>query len=224
MQEYPKNDLEVFVIDNESKDKTLEIAKEFPVKIIINDKIKDAQVSTRLAYKVMKGELYLPFGADQRMVGTDWLKKMVLPFMENKDVVGSFFTYKIKGDESPLTRFLTLDWYSKDHFNCQRTPMYKFFTASIRESFIEKRERYYICQLKEGRIPPMPVGVSRKSFVDKTLYLQGNKLMELDTLVHLVRAGYDKFAYVPVGCYHYFVKDMRTLFRKRFRNIRRNYR
>lgn len=222
-QDYPRNKLEVFVIDNESTDKTVEIARKFPVKILVNKEIKDAQVSKRMAFGKATGEMYCHFDADLRMVGKNWLKRMVEPLIDDPEIVASFSSFRIKGDESPLTRFLTLDWYSKDRFSCQRTPMYKFFTVSITDTIVKKRKGYYLCQFSEGRVPPHGFGILRKKAVEKTLKLQGNKLMELDILVHLVRQGQRNFAYVPIGAYHYFVPDLKTLMSKRLRNIRRNY-
>ena len=47
--------------------------------------------------------------------------------------------------------------------------------------------------------------------------------MDLDNIVHLVRLGYKYFAYVEVGTYHYFVPNLKTLLKKRLRNISKNY-
>ena len=222
-QDYPKNKLEVFVIDNESSDRTVQIAQKYPVKILYNRKIKDAQVSKRIAFDKATGELYFHFDADLRMVGKKWLIKMISPLLDDSEITASFSSFKIKGDESPLTRFLTLDWYSKDHFSCQRTPMYKFFTVSITDTIIKKKNSYYLCLFEEGKVPPHGFGILRKKIVERTLKFQGNKLMELDILVHLIRLGYKKFAYVPIGAYHYFVPNLKTLLKKRLRNIKRNY-
>jgi glycosyltransferase involved in cell wall biosynthesis len=222
-QDYPKDKLEVFVIDNESTDHTLEIAKRYPVKILINKKKKDAQVSTRMAYGKSSGEFYSTIGADQRLADKFWLKRMVAPLINDPEITASYSSMKIKGDESPLTKFLTLDWYSPKRFSCQLTPMYQFFTTSVTDTYIEKKKGYFICKFEEGKIPPLGFGILRKSTIDKTLHLQGDKLMELDILVHLVRMGYQKFAYVPIGTYHYLFPDLKTVYRKRFRNISRNY-
>lgn len=222
-QDYPNSKLEVFVVDNESTDSTVEIAKKFPVKIMINKKVKDAQVSKRMAFDKATGELYMHFDADLRMVTKNWLKDMVRPMMEDSKIVGAFSGFVIKGDESPLTRFLTLDNYSPSGFSCQRTPMHKFFTISLPETIAEKRKNYSVCIFEKDRIPLPGLGLLRKKVVEKTIKFQGNKLMELDLIAHLVNMGYNKFAYVPVGLNHYTIPNIKILLSKRMRNIGRNY-
>lgn len=216
MQDYPHEKLEVIIIDNSSTDKTLEIAKKFPVKILHNKKIKDAEVSKRIGFEHSKGSLYMWIDADMEIASSGWIIKMVEPLLEDVSIVGSLSCFKIKGDETPLTKFLTLDAN-------QRDPIYQFFSPSIFQTIRENKNGYSICIFKKGMIPTHGFGIFKKDAVEKTIHLQGNKLMELDILAHLVNQGFNRFAFIPDGIYHYLMPDLRTLLWKRIRNIKRVY-
>lgn len=215
-QDYPRDRFEVIIVDNSSIDKTLEIAKKFPVKILINSGDKNAIVSKRIGFEHAKGSLYICIDADIEIDFSTWISKMVKPLVEDESIVATVSCIKIKGDEPPLTRFLTLD-------RGQRDPIYEFFSISIDPTIREKRNGYDLCIFQKNKIPPQSFGVYRKEAVEKTLHLQGNKLMELDLLVHLVNLGYNRFAFVSDGVYHNFMPNLRTLLWKRIRNIKRNY-
>jgi len=215
-QDYPKEKMEVIVIDNDSTDGTLQIVKQFPVRILFNKVSKNSIVSKRIGFENSKGTFYIWVDADMEIPSPKWMKNMIKPLMENPEIVASVTCFKIKGDEAPLTKFLTMDYN-------QRDPIYQLFSPSIYETIVEKKDGYYLCEFSKNKIPPHGFGFFRKNAVEKTLHLQGNKLMELDILAHLVNMGYTKFAFVPEGIYHYFMPDLKTLLNKRLRNIKRNY-
>ena len=84
-QNYPRELMEVIVIDDSSTDETVKIAKQYPVKIIISD-AKDAEVSVLKGLKAAKGEFYTFIAADMEYCTKRWLKMMAKPLMENKDI------------------------------------------------------------------------------------------------------------------------------------------
>jgi len=215
-QDYPKKLLEVFVVDNYSTDKTLEIAKKFPVKIIMN-KIKDAQRSKMLAFKKSTGEYFMYIDADIEFRNDQYLKMMLHPFLDDKNIVGSFTRMYIHKKDGAITRYLTFD-------PLQRDVVYELFSPTIEEVITEKRDSYYLCVYKEGKIPPAGRCLFRVSYLKKTPILNAIKFMDLDNLVILVRSGFDQFAYVPqAGYYHHHATSFSELIRKRLRNIQRNY-
>jgi len=221
-QDYPKNKIEVFVIDNYSSDKTLDVAKKYPVKILMNN-VKDAQVGKRMAFDMARGEFYSWIDSDMELADKKWFKKMTKPLIEDETIAASLATFKIKGDEAPLSKFLTLGALPPTNYSDQTDPIYQFFAPSMQSTIVAHKSGYYVCNYKLGKIPPMGVGLYRVNEVKKTVHLQGNKLMELDIFVHLINLGYEKFAYVPVGVYHDFMPNLKTLIRKRWRHIGRNY-
>ena len=215
-QKYPKNKFEVVIVDNYSEDKTVTIAKQFPVKIMYN-KIKDAQHSKMLAFKKARGELFLYLDADVELVGRNWFIKMVKPLLEDPEIVGSFTYYFQKLGDKPLNRYLTYHLIQCD-------PVYEFFSVSIPSTITEKRKGYKVCFFKPDKIPPEGRCLYWREKLLKTEVSRMDKFMELDILEILAKSGYNKFAWVPsAGFYHTHSQSLKQLFRKRLRNIERNY-
>lgn len=214
-QNYPKDSLEVIVVDDKSTDRTLEIAKKFPVNILISG-AHHGEISKMIGFKAAKGEFAIYLDADVELIGIDWFEKMLKPLTEDPDIIGSFTRKYAKKTDPSLERFLAFD-------PLQRDSLYQFFSASIEQTIIEKRKRYYICKYTSDKIPPAGRCLYRR---EKLLELvKGYKMfLELDFLVLLTKNGLNKFAYVPdAGLYHHHAKNITQLLKKRRYNLKKVY-
>jgi glycosyltransferase involved in cell wall biosynthesis len=215
-QDYPKELLDVYIVDNHSTDNTLAIAEQYPIQVLMNE-VKDAQYGKMMAFNASKGEIFFYMDADLMFREEDHLKKMIKPLLENPHIVGSFTKmYQIQGDNS-LNRFLTYD-------PLQRDPVYEYFSPAIEKTIVEVHNGYFLCKYTKDTIPPAGRNFYWRKILNQTSIAEGKKFMELDNLVILVNAGYNLFAYVPeAGEYHKHVSGIKQLLKKRLRNIRRNY-
>lgn len=215
-QDYPKKLLEVFVIDNYSEDKTLEIAKKYPVIILMN-KIKDNNNSKMIAFHKSKGDLFYFMDADLEFKSKDYLKKLVFPLLDNLLIVGSFGNMCSAPNDSSLNRFLTYDVH-------QRDPVLEYFSPSVYSTVVEKRKEYLLCKYQIDKIPPEGRCLFWKKKLLETPIAKGKKYMDLDNLVFLVKNGFYYFAYVPQAQkYHRHAQGIKSLVKKRLRNVNNNY-
>lgn len=214
-QKYPKDKLEVILVDDDSTDKTLEIAKNFPLKIFRNGK-HDGDLSATIGFTNATGDFFTAIGADMRFRGDRWFLKMIKPLIENPDLPAVFTRYYSHPKESIITRYLNLD-------PIQRDLVYQTFSIGFDKVIAQKKSGYYICEYKIDKMPPQTHGLyrikpMRKIVEDQKVYY------DMGNIVALVKAGYTKFGYVPnAGYYHFHAESMRHLLKKRMRNIQRSY-
>lgn len=215
-QDYPKELLEVIVVDNHSEDKTIKIAQKYSV-VILKNGIKDAQVSKMLGFNKSKGDLFYYMDADLEFKPNDYLKKLVLPLLENPSLVGASGRIVQSPKDTSLNRFLTYELH-------QRDPVLEFFSPSIKSTFVEKKNGYYLCKYNLNNIPPIGRCLYWKNKLMQTPIANAKKFMELDNLIFLVKNGFCDFAFVPrAEEYHRHVTGIKSLIKKRLRNIDRNF-
>src|SRR3989344_3228461 len=146
IQDYPKKDFEVLLIDGDSTDRTLEIAKKYRVKILNNSK-RAEEAARILGIKQAKGTILSFIDADNILVGKDWIKKMMKPF-DDKEISFAdtlYFSYRkndlivvkyqaLIGGDDPLTNYLgmysrfshiTGDWTDYPHRDEDKGEYYK---------------------------------------------------------------------------------------------------
>lgn len=96
---------EVIVVDSDSCDKTLEIARQFPVRIINASRNVNASKARNIGVKKSKGEI-LVFTDSDCVVGKDWLKTLIDALGNADGVTGAYYTLNTK---SSLARFVGYD-------------------------------------------------------------------------------------------------------------------
>lgn len=215
-QDYPQKLLEVLIVDNYSTDKTLYIAKQFPIKIIMS-KIKNNHVSKMIALHKAKGELFYYMDADLEFKYTDYLKRLVKPLLANPLIVGASGKVVQIPDDVGINRYLTHELH-------QRDPVLEYFSPSIMSTVIENNRDYYLCKYSLEKIPPIGRCLFWRSKIMQTPIPKLKKFIDLDVIAVLVECGFCYFAFVPKAEeYHRHVKDLGSLITKRLRNIDNNY-
>lgn len=84
-QDYPKELIEVLVVDGGSSDSTLDIARSYNTKIFHNAR-RLGEYGMQIAVQQACGDLLILFAADNGLVGNDWLKKVAGIFVQKSDL------------------------------------------------------------------------------------------------------------------------------------------
>lgn len=215
-QDYPLKFLEVFVVDNYSTDKTVEIAKKYPV-IVVMSKVKNNHVSKMIAFKKSTSDLFYYMDADLEFVSNDYLRQLVHPLLDDPRIVGSSGKVVQIPHDNSLNRYLTYEFH-------QRDPVLEFFSPCIKSTFVEKRFGYYLCQYTMDNIPPVGRCLFWRKKLLQTPIAKAEKFLDLDNIVLLVKNGFSYFAFVPEAQeYHRHVEGLQSLIQKRLRNITHNF-
>ncbi len=212
-QNYPKDKLEVFVIDKGSTDGTVENAKKYPVKIMY-DKEGNCETAKNIGLKNATGDLFMFIDADEELPGTEWFNYMIKPMLKNKKIVGSFSKFHQHPKYSPITRFITYD-------ELQGDPLLEFLVPKVSKVVAEQKEGYSLCKIKYDKIPQIGRCLLRREALLSIGMLEQKSYFDVEVISMLVNKGFDTFAYVPqAGYYHFHAKGVKELIRKRVRNIK----
>jgi len=217
-QVYPKNKVEIIVVDNGSTDNTIQIAKEYTDKVYTR-KVMDGGYSNRATgMRLATGDfVYMILEQDMELRSKYFIQKMVKPLLDNPNIVASFTREYPKSDQPWVTRFISYNPVQLD-------PLFEFLAPSIDETIIDRKEGYFLCEYFAGKIPPTTHMLFRKSFLKKTRVWKQEKDFDHDTIIGIVNSGYHLFAYVPdAGDYHHHAKNLKQLIGKRIRNLNNHY-
>ncbi len=215
-QDYPRELLEIIVVDDHSTDRTREIALEYGVTVIDNGR-RDIEYGKMLGLGMAGGELFCIIDADWMIRGKDWLRKMALPLMRDCKISAAVTCYYPHPDDPAINRYITMDPNQMD-------PIYSFFATHMEDTVTESREGYSLCEFILGKIPPVGATCLHRKDVLLPLISGYSRYADLDFLVLLVESGHSRFAYVPdAGIYHSHALSFGELCRKRLRNVRQCY-
>lgn len=214
--------VEIVIADGGSTDRTLEIAKKYKARIVKN-RLQTGEAGKAAGTKVAKGEIFAFIDSDNVLPGSNWLSKMVKPFLETGDVIASeplYFTYRKK--DYYLTRYFALlgmgDPLNLFIGNYDR---YSYISDKWTEIKVENyRKRGYLLVFLKDQIPT----IGANGFIIRREILQTypikDYLFDIDVLKFLSRNGQVKIAKVRVGIIHLFSGDILTFLRKQRRRIR----
>lgn len=215
-QNYPKDKVEIVVIDNGSIDKSAQVARNYTNKVTVNH--QNAYKNRADGMRKATGDfVFMMLEQDIELKSKNFIKDMIKPLVENNELVGSFTRDYPRQDQSWITRFLS-------YHPIQADPLFDFLTPSLESTLVEKRNGYFISKFTLGKIPMATHMFFRISSLKKTPVWTQEKDFDHDTIVKLVKAGYNLFAYAPsAGTYHNHAKDFHHFIFKRIRNLDNHY-
>lgn len=221
-QDFSKKDFEVLVIDGGSTDKTLEIVKNYPVKIL-NNPFRIEERARVQGIQKAKGEILCFLDADNFILDKEWIKKMIKPF-EDKEITGSdTLSYTFRKEDGLVTKYCSLIGGDDpiaiylglyDRFN-----YFKNDWTDFPYQVLEKNEIYTKIKLDTKKIPAMGSNgfLYRKKDLIKISY---EPFIHTDIIYKLVNSGHDKFAKVNTSLIHYLF-GVRDFFKKKTRRLKR---
>ena len=216
-QTIPREQLELFVVDDGSSDQTVRIAQQHSWIRILHSGARNPEVSKALALRESRGDFFMYLDADMELCGTEWFQHMLAPLHDDPHVSGAFTRQVARRTDPPINRYLSFD-------PLQRDPVYRWFTCAIEDVVLQWQNGYALCRYQLGKIPPAGLCLFRRSALDRAGINGTTPFMDLDNLVELVEAGCDRFAYVPAaGHYHRHASSLLELIQKRLRNLRHIY-
>lgn len=219
-QDYPKRKIEYLNIDGGSKDKTLEIIRRSPFNIVESPTKRNAEAQRSAGLHKAKHNLIVSIDADNYIYDKNWLKAMVKPFMENKDLVhANTLHYTYKKDTTLFNRYCALfgvlDPIVLYVGRPDRLQIYKKKWVGGKE--VKKTKDYIVVEHSLDTLPTVGCNgvVYRKDLLIKYAKSTPKDFLHIDVFADLVEKGFNKFAVVNNDLFHDTSSDLITLLRKR---------
>lgn len=203
-QKYPKNRMEIIIMDGGSTDKTIAIAKEFDVKVYFNEK-RLAEPGLAEAYKKAKGDYMVFMAADNILFDKEWTRKMMQPFLDDPQHIWAAFSLVLNfTNDNIWNKYLNED---SDPFST-----FVFGNGSHPSKFkklypIEKETSNYV--IYSYNLYNFPLIALAQCTILKT-GLKRDKVSENDDILPLIKIieQKKKIAFVKnTGLYHVSIKN-----------------
>ena len=221
-QDYPKNLIEHIVMDAGSENGTIELAKKFGCKVYVHPEFREEeQVRASLGFKKAKGKIILIIQSDNLVTSKDWIRRMVQPFLQNKDVFCTYTAhYSYKKNMSATTRYGAL-------IGANDPLISPFFLDKIEKvamttkrynkgEIISENKNYYVVKFEKHDFPPLGDNgqMVLRSVMEK---VNGDpkRYLHLDSFAKMFDLGYDTCGVVKTSVIHIITSDLIRLVTRR---------
>lgn len=234
-QQYPQDNIEHLVMDGGSTNGCVELARRYGCTVVVpKGQLRGEQVRPALGIMRAKGELVLILESDNILVGSDWLNKMVKPFLDNDKVVCSFSAYNTyEKDMALTTRYCALIG-SPDPtlYYLKKTEKIRLDQDSYdKGQILKETDDYWIVKFNPESLPTLGDNghMFRKSAMLEVLK-NPKTYTHTDAFAKMLERGYDTFAVVKNSLIHVMNPDvMKTVKRRvevkeKFTDFRRGQR
>lgn len=198
-QDYPKELLELIVVDGGSKDKTIFIAKKYGAKVInVSSDKQNAEYNKGVGVNFAKNEIIFLIDHDNILPHKHWFEKMIAPFLNYPSLVGveplRFFYDKkmtaldryfaLIGGSDPVAYYLGKNSHLSWMFD-------KYNLYGEARDFGE----YYIVKFSPRKIPALGGNGAaiRRELLLKHAKADPGHFFHIDVNVDLIKKGYNTY-------------------------------
>jgi len=114
-QDYPQNKIEILFVDGGSTDNTLVFAKNNKIKVIKN-KLILGDPGFAIGGEKATGEFVVFMGHDNELVQNNWIRLMLQPFLDDKDIAAAYPHLENKVTDNWLTKYVNTFTDPGNHF------------------------------------------------------------------------------------------------------------
>lgn len=219
-QDYPKNLIEHIVVDGGSKNGLIDLATQFKCKIIIRGDLQE-EINARMliGVKSAKNSIIAIIETDNIPTNTDWLRRMIEPFLVDKKIFCTFNAYNsFSKNMSLLTKYCALFGISDPvlYYLGKSEKMSWHNLIYSKGEVIKRSPRFTTVRFTKNTLPTLG---DNGCFVRRDAFLKTSmtekKFIHLDLFYELLDKGYDTFAAVDIGIIHVTGSNMLKMIRRR---------
>lgn len=209
-QDYPKEKIEILVVDGGSTDGTLEVARSFESKIVDGGFKANAEPRRGVSLFYATHGIVAYIDSDIFLPNSTWLREMVIPFIEDKEIVATQpLFYEYRKEDSLLNRYFSLIGnHDPVAYYLKKTD--RFSWGQEKWNLLGKAEdkgSYFKVKFNHRRLPPLGCN---GFFVKKSAILESalsnpediKIFNHSDAAYLMVAKGYNTFGFVKNSVIH----------------------
>lgn len=222
-QDYPSSLVEIIVADAGSTDATLEIAALHRVEKVVPNPLKTGEAGKACAIRAAEGDVLLSVDSDNVLVGTDWLRRIIAPFVDaavwatqavrfayRRSDPAMFRYHALLGAGDPLAVYVgnydRLSGLTGRWTDCPHTS--------------EERDGWLRVVVDPAAIPTLGAnGFAFRRSVLSPDDLDNDYFFDIDVAADLIARGHQVIGVVDVAVRHYFCRDLAVYRRKTRRRV-----
>ena len=220
MQDYPKKNIEHLVIDGGSINNSLILAKKYGCKIYSMPQLKDNSEGRKgIGIQKAKNDIVAIIETDNILVGSDWLKKMVEPFMKEKDIVGTYSMHNAFEKDMPaLTKYCALIGINDPtvYYLGKSEKLPRFQSVYDKGTVLKDTSAYSVVRFTTENLPTLG---DNGHMVRRTLIEKVNKrpteFLHTDAFYKLAKQGLGTYGVVKNSIIHYSGSSISNLYKRR---------
>lgn len=222
IQDYPKDKIEILVIDGNSTDRSLDLIRKsgLTMKIYQSNYPNDPESSRAVGLRKAKGDIITYIDSDNYLPHNKWISKMIQPFLEHPEIVGAeVWRFGYRKSDNYLNRYfaligsadaaaLALGTADKLSYLSNKWNLY----GKVKKNF----KTYFLVEFEIGKFPTIG---SNGFFAWRKLILKAKSdpkhYIHTDIPIDLAHLGYKKYAIVKDEIIHDTAKNLYQFLKKR---------
>lgn len=230
IQDYPKEKIEILIVDGNSTDKTLSIIKKskLPIRVIQSEYPNDPEACRGVGLMEAKGEIVSYIDSDNYLPHSGWITKMIVPFLENPEIVGSeTWRYGYRKEDNYLNRYFALLGSADPvglYLGKADKLSYLFTEWNLYGEVLKKYKNYFLVKFDPKYFPTLG---SNGFFARRDMLLKAksdpNHYFHIDVPLDLALMGFSTYAVVKDEIIHDTATSLIAFIKKRIRYMALHY-
>lgn len=217
-QSYPKNLIEILIIDGGSTDNSEDIASKYHAKFI-NGGFSDNQEARRfVGAREAKNEIIVWIDSDNYMTTNKWLKEMVFPLVKDDEIFATeTLRYSYQKTSSAFNRYCSLFGVNDPvafYLGKADRLAYSYNGWALAGKAVDKGSYFEVTFSEDLPTVGCNGFLIRRKVLEKVL-TKPESYFHTDVIFDLIKLGYHKIAFVKTDIIHDTSDNLRSLIKKR---------
>jgi glycosyltransferase involved in cell wall biosynthesis len=222
-QNYSREKIELIIVDGGSRDRTLEIAREFKATKILRNPLRTGEAGKAVGVREARNEIIALIDSDNILPNKEWLREMTKPFEDDQIVGSETIKFQFVKNDTLINRYCALTGVNDPVcIFVGNYPYFNYITNKWTEvkHVSEERENYMTVRFSKETPAAGANGFLVRRNVLLPILKNSDYLFDVDIFHTIFSDGKNYFAKVYVGIIHNYCNDVSMFIKKQKRRVK----